>query len=379
MLGVALGVMALVVVTSVINGFEGELARVITSMNGDVIFYSRGEPIRDASAILSKIQRVVPETRSATASFIMELMASGPHSVAGAVLEGFDPATVSQVTELPKRVIQGQLPAQPAEVALGVAIAERIGARLGDEIRLIIPFGASTSNEADAQDAPKVFKARVSGLVRMGMHEYDSKFIFARLGDLQAFLGLPGRVTSFKLKLAPGASSEAASKRLGEHFGYPFRSKDWAQLNKNLFYAIQLEKAVIAVILAAIVLVASLNVVSTLMLMIHDKTREMTILRVMGLRSRQVYRLFSAIGGWMGIVGTALGIGLGFALAGLIHRTRWIRLPEDIYYIGFLPVVIRWQEIGMIAIFSILIALLASVYPSLHVARKPLLEGLRHE
>jgi lipoprotein-releasing system permease protein len=372
-LGVALGVMALTVVTSVINGFEGELIRVITGMNGDVLLYSRGEPLRDPEIVEAEIRKVLPQVEAMTPSFVTELMAAGPSSVSGVVLQGIETETLGLVTAIPNRLISGRLPVATAEVALTSVLAEKLGATVGSEIRLIAPF----TGESDS--SPKAMKAHVVGLVRMGMYEYDSKFIFMALESVQKFLDLPGRVTNFNLKLPPGTNTRRASDRLAESFGYPFRAKDWSQLNKNLFYAIKLEKAVIAIILTVIVIVAAFNVVSTLMMMIHDKNKEIAILKAMGFQPRQSFELFCIIGLGIGVVGTLFGVGAGLGLGWILEKTRWIRLPEDIYYIGFLPIVVYWKEIGLIALVALMISFGATLYPAWRVSRRSPLDGLRYE
>ena len=383
--GVALGVLALVVVTSVINGFEGELTRVITGTMGDVFLYSRAEPVKDADKIEEKIRHAVPETVAITTVLDAELMSAGPSGVAGAFLEGIDTETIGLVTAIPQRVIAGRLPVKDDEVALGSAIAERIGAGEGSEIRLIIPFTGEASAtppgeaSATAAGAPKVVKVHVVGIVKMGMYEYDSKYIFGSLGGVQKLLNQPDRVSSFKIKLSPGADSRAASDLLTDHFGFPFRAKDWAQLNKNLFMAIKLEKAVIAVLLTAIVIVAAFNVVSTLMMMIHDKTKEIAILKAMGLRPAQSFRLFCMVGLGMGVVGTFFGSLMGMGVNWIIAHTHLIQLPADIYYIGFLPVVIRWREVGLIGAVALLVSFTATLYPAWKISRSSPLEGIRYD
>jgi lipoprotein-releasing system permease protein len=309
--------------------------------------------------------------------------------VAGAVLDGVDFATVGQVTELTERVVQGRLPTASVyelaetvpEVAMGTALAERLGATEGSEIRLIIPFTGEDQDGAPepGSGAPKTVKVKVVGLVKMGMYEYDSKFIFATLPIVQRFVGQPGKVTTFNMRLVKGSDSRTASDLLADAFGYPFRAKDWAQLNKNLFYAIQLEKAVIAIILLVIVIVAAFNVVSTLMMMIHDKTKEISILKAMGFRPAQGFRLFCLVGVGMGTVGTIFGVGAGLAMNRLIVKSNLISLPADIYYISFLPVVVRWKEVCMIAGCALVISFFATLYPAWKVARRSPLDGLRYE
>jgi len=372
-IGVALGVMSLTVVTSVINGFEGELTRVITSMNGDLLLYSRGDPLRDPDVVEAEVKKVVPQVKAITASFVAELMVSGPAGVSGAVLQGIDLARIGTVTEIPRRIVSGRLPQAEDEISLGSVIAEKIRARIGDEIRVIAPF----TGGADA--APKSVKVRVVGLVRMGMYDYDSKFIFMSLAAVQKFLDQPGKVTNFNMKLETGSDSRRASDRLTQSFDYPFRAKDWSQLNKNLFYAIKLEKAVIAILLTVIIIVAAFNVVSTLMMMIHDKTKEIAILKAMGFRPAQSFQLFCFLGLGIGTVGTTLGIVFGLGLSWVLEKTHWIQLPSDIYAIGFLPVVVRWLEIGWIAGVAMVIAFVATLYPALQVSRRSPLEGLRYE
>jgi lipoprotein-releasing system permease protein len=211
------------------------------------------------------------------------------------------------------------------------------------------------------------------------MYEYDSKFVFTELQALQAVLEAPGRVTSIKIRMQERADTRIASLRLGESFGYTFKAKDWGQLNRNLFYAIQLEKAVISLILAAIVLVAAFNVVSTLMMLMHDKTREIAILKAMGLAPAQGFKLFVWIGAGIGLVGALLGGVLGLALNQLIEHSRLIELPADIYYIGFLPVVTRWSEFAGIIGVALLLCLAATLYPAWRLATRAPLEGIRHE
>ncbi|MEO5970546.1 MAG: FtsX-like permease family protein [Bdellovibrionia bacterium] len=371
--GVMLGVTALTVVTSVINGFEGELSRVITGMNGEVLLYSRNEPVKDPAQIIEEIKRTAPQVAQVSPSFVAELMASGSAGVSGAILQGFDPESVGRVTTIPTSLAAGRLPTVDGEVALGSAIAEKLGASEGSEIRLIAPFAGGVNS------APKILKATVVGIIRLGMYDYDSKFIFMTLPAVQKFLDQAGKVTTFHLKLVAGADSRGVSDRLTENFGYPFRSKDWGQLNKNLFYAIRLEKVVIAIILTVIVIVAAFNVVSTLMMMIHDKTKEIAILKAMGFRPWQSFRLFCLIGVGIGAVGIFFGILLGLGLGWLLEKTHWIDLPPDIYYIGFLSVIVRWKEIALIAWVALVVSFLATLYPSWKVARKSPLDGLRYE
>lgn len=373
--GMALGVLALIVVTSVINGFEGELTRVITQMNGSVLLYTRGVPVSDAERVEEKIRRVLPETQAVTRSLVTELMVAGPEGVSGAILEGVDLITVGQVTQLPSRLLWGRMPETPEEMVLGAALAKTIGVTTEpstQKVRVIAPF-------VGEEGSSKSRDAKVVGAFSMGMHDYDSKYVVAPLASIQEFLEQKGKVTTFKVRLPADADTRRAADRLTDGFSYPFVAKDWSLINRNLFYAIQLEKVVIAIILTAIIIVAAFNVVSTLMMVIHDKTREIAILKAMGFRPGQSFGLFCRIGMGIGAVGTCVGLLFGLGLNRVIANSRLIQLPADIYYINFLPVSERWSEIGMILVAALVIAFFATLYPAIQVVRKSPLDGIRHD
>ncbi len=377
--GVALGVLALTVVTSVINGFEDELRRAVTAVNGDVVLYTRGNPVNHPETILQRIRQIVPEAQGLTESFVTELMVSGSKGVAGAVLEGINQDTVGEATEVSHRLSEGRMPQKANEVVVGKALAERLGLHVGDSMRLIAPMTAGGEGQKLGAYAPQAEEALVTGIVQLGMYKYDSKFVYATLASVQHFLNQPEKVTSFRIRLPGNVDSGEVASRLYQNFGYPFVSKNWAQLNRNLFYAVKLEKAVITVILTAIVLVAVFNVVSTLIMMIHEKAQAIAILKAMGFRRGQGFGLFCLIGTGIGVVGTGLGLLGGLGLNELIRKKRWIELPADIYHINFLPVVERWTEIAMIAGFSIFLCFLATLVPAIRVSMKSPLDGLRND
>ncbi len=370
--GVALGVLALTVVTSVINGFEGELGEAISGLNGDVVLYSRADPVIDPAVIEKKIMRALPQTLAISTSLITEVMAAGPRGTGGVVLEGVDPEAVRRATTLPKRIIRGHMPSAPGEVVLAKVLAGKIGADVESMIRFVVP-------QVGTSGVPKIIEVKVVGIASLGMYEYDSKYAFAKLDWTQEVFNLPNRATTFKLKLPRGEDSRKASDRLTESFGYPFRAKDWTQLNKNLFYAIKLEKIVISIILLAIVLVAAFNVVSTLMMMIHDKSKEIAILKAMGLKPSQAFRIFLWIGLGIGLVGTGTGMGLGLLLNWVLDRTKLIKLSSDIYYIDYLPVTMNWNEIVLIAVLSVIIILVATFFPAFRVSTQSPMEGIRYD
>lgn len=381
-LGVSLGVIALIVVTSVINGFESELTRVISGMNGNVVVYTRGQPFSILSKTAEKIQQTVPDLEAMSGSFVTELMISGPEGVAGAVLDGFEPESLAKATTVPQQLLQGRMAREGAEVVLGYLLAEKLGAKLGHTVKFIAPVlsGPSAVGESTAaENNPLVFSAEVVGILKMGMYQYDSKFAFVPLDFVQETFKQEDRITTYKLKLPDDTDSFKTADRLTENLGYPFRAKNWGQLNKNLFYAIELEKVVIAIILSAIIIVAAFNLISALMMMTYDKAQEISILKAMGMNRAKTFQIFCLIGMIIGGLGVTFGVVGGLLLNQVIKSYRWIDLPADIYHIDFLPVLVRWSEIGMILVFSFVICWLATVIPSLEIARRSPVDGLRYE
>lgn len=379
-LGVCIGVLALLVVTSVVNGFENELTHVIAGTQGDVLLYTRASPIRDRLAFEKKIREFTPSLEAITPSFVSEVMFHGPDGVAGGALEGVDLATWRQVLTVADRLTAGsQLPSEPGDLLLGSALAEKLGVRLGDTIRVIIPFSSFEDEDEGGFGAPKVQDFKLVGTVHLGMHDYDSKYAYAPLDSVQALVFGEDHdfITTFRMKLKNPEKAQAVAKELRQHFGFPYKARDWSDLNKNLLYAIRLEKVVIGVLLTAIMIVAAFNVISALLMMVYEKEKEISILRVLGARKRDHFVLFAMIGSTLGLLGTLLGVVLGWVCSGILRNTRFIRLPAEVYHLEYLPVIIRWTEWCAIGLMAFIICFLATVGPAAKIARRSPVEGLR--
>jgi lipoprotein-releasing system permease protein len=392
-IGVCVGVLALLVVTSVVNGFENELTRVIAGTQGDVLFYSRGNPIRDRQEIERKILQFAPEVKSITGSFVSEVMFNGPIGVAGGALEGVDLHTWQEVISVADRLTPGSvLPENEGEIILGSALAERLGVAAQDSVRVILPFTGGGSDES-GYGSPRVQDFKVVGIVHLGMYDYDSKYAYAPLASVQNLvLGsddssdeTPGDhsvnkkdwITSFRMKLKDGRDAQKVALELSQHFGFPYRVRDWSQMNRNLLYAIQLEKAVISVLLTAIMIVAAFNVISALLMMVYEKEEEIAILRVMGVRQRDHFVLFSWLGSFFGLLGTLAGMILGLICVFILNKTHLIQLPAEIYHLEYLPVVVRWTEWCAIGVMAFVICFLATVGPAAQIARRSPVEALK--
>ena len=378
--GVCVGVLALLVVTSVVNGFESELTRVIDGTQGDVLFYSRGSPIRDKVDLERKIKEFAPSITAITSSFVSEVMFNGPNGAAGGALEGVDLRTWGSVISVEDRLEPGSaLPANEGEIILGSALAEKLGVKVEDAVRVVIPFSGNEEEESSGFGSPRVQDFRIVGIVHLGMYDYDSKYAYAPLASVQklVFNEEKDYITSFRMKIKDLDKAAAVAAELSQHFGFPYRIRDWSQLNKNLFHAIKLEKAVISVLLTAIMIVAAFNVISAILMMVYEKEKEIAILRVLGVRRRDQFYLFSYVGSFFGLVGTLLGVICGLICIFILRETHFIHLPAEVYHLEYLPVVIRWTEWAAISLMAFVICFLATVGPAAKIAQRSPVEGLR--
>jgi lipoprotein-releasing system permease protein len=380
-IGVCVGVLALLVVTSVVNGFEKELTSIISGTQGDIIFYSRGSPIRDRDSLERKLREFTPHFEAITGSFVGEVMLHGPYGVSGGIIEGVDPATWGSVTAVDRHLEPGGVfPTEEGQIVLGATLAEKLGVKKGDTVRVILPF---TGNEEEGVSGdPRVQDFLITGLLHLGMHDYDSKYAYALLPAVQKLVlgeeaALKNQLTSFRIKLTDSQLAMAAAAELSKHFGFPYRIKDWSQLNRNLLYAIQLEKGVIAALLTAIMIVAAFNVISALLMMVYEKEKEITILRVLGMKKRDQFILFSWVGSFFGMMGTLSGVVLGLVCVLVLSKTHLISLPAEVYHLEYLPVVIRFTEWCAIALMAFVICFLATVFPAAKIAKRSPVEGLK--
>lgn len=375
--GLALGVTALLVVTSVMNGFERELKGALTAFHGHVLLFSRGEPLSDYEKYIEEIPAEFKDVVAVSPYIFAEVMLSSSKGVAGAIVEGIHRPTVEKVSRVGQKLIQGSLPSTvPAEtdpqITLGAEIARKLRVNVGDQVVLTVPF-------AKGGEAPLVRRLKVAGVVRLGMHDYDSKYALMEISELQKVLELPGRANAFKIVTKDADESERTAEAMNDKYVYPLRARDWSSLNRNLFYAIRLQKVVIGIIILAIVLVASFNIISTIMMMIHDKTPQISMLKALGWARRQTLIVFLLIGSVMAFTGTILGLGLGRALCAIVAWKSIIDLPADIYMFSRLPVEIRVWEWVAICIFTVGLALVSTLWPSYRVSRQSPVEGLRYE
>jgi len=378
--GVALGVLTLVVVLSVMSGFENDLKKKILGTNSPVIVMTYDDKgIKDYARVMKEAASR-PHVRAVTPFTYSEVMLTSPYGVSGIILKGIDPETEGRVTDLSRNIVTGSLDGlkgseETPGIVIGKELAANLGVRMGDKVSVVSPFGTMTPLGM----APKIKEFRVAGVFDTGMFEYDSKMAYISIPDAQGFFGLGDTITGLELKIDDIDLAPQVATDVQDALGFPYRARDWLQMNKSLFSALKLEKLTMFVILVLIIIVASFNIVSTLIMIVIEKAREIAILKSMGATSGSIMKIFMIEGTVIGVVGTAIGLSGGYLLCWILMKTKFISLPSDVYYISHLPVLMDPVEFAVIAASAILISFCATLYPSWQAARLDPVEALRYE
>ncbi len=379
--GVVVGVWALIVILSVLNGFQTEVREKILGGAPHVIVFHRFEGIAAPDSLATRIEGVDGVEAASPFVYTRTLASKGDRSE-GVVLWGVEPEGMKRVSDLPTQIRDGVFLSAAEDaglpgVVLGKVLASTLRAHVGDELTFASPFkGARTPLGM----VPRLSRFQVVGIFDAGMYEYDATYAFVRIDAAQKMLQMRGRVTGIQAKLHDIYAAREVGAAVQAHLGsMDYFTNDWISLNSSLFNAFKLEKFALAVVLALIVLVAAFNIVGTLIMMVSERTRAIGILTAMGATSRTVARVFMWQGLMIGIVGTALGTALGYLSNQILDRWRFIELPGDVYLVESLPVLTQASDFAMVATVSILISFLATIYPARQAASLSPVEAIRHE
>ncbi len=383
--GVTVGVMALIVVLAVMTGFTESLRDKILGINSHIVVQQMGLAMPDYTEV-SKTVLEAEGVVAATPYTYSQTLLSVPDASAGAVLRGIDPGSAATVLSLGDQLIAGSIealnqdssagpaPSLPG-IILGKEIARSLRVFTGDNVRLFSPAGPLTPMGV----IPKIKTCRVVGIFDTGMYEYDSSLAYVSLQTAQEFLELEGGVHGLELKVEDIYRAAAIAAQLEEKLGYGYIVKDWISMNKNLFSALKLEKTAMFIVLALIVLVAAFNIISTLIMVVMSKGKDIAILKSMGATSRGIMKVFVYEGLVIGLTGTVLGVGGGLAMCEVLSRYQFIKLPSDVYPITTLPIKILPLDVTLVAVSAALITLLATLYPSWQASKIDPAVALRYE
>lgn len=385
--GICLGVTALITVTAVMTGLQRDLQEKILGTNPHVYVFEEGQGFRlgDWREVLGRV-REVPSVVAAD-PFVMTqvvIVPTGGEYAQFGTLYGIDLDSDSPpLSMVHEQLRSGELSLAPTESGRpGLLVGRRLASRMGlfPGALVTIVAGENIKQSPLGELIPVMREYEVTGIFTTGMYEYDSQNLYTTLAASQDLLDMPADVVS---GIAVNADDAWDAGKIGEEIstrlGFPYYTQDWMALNQSLFSALKLEKLAMGVILSLIILVAAFNIVSTLIMVVTDKTREIGILKSMGLTDRRVLRIFILQGLTIGIVGTALGTLGGLGLVWVLDRYKLISLPGDVYMVDSLPLALDPSDLALIMVTSVLIAFAATIHPARQAARLQPVEAIRHD
>ena len=380
--GVTVGVMALIVVIAVMAGFESDLKQRILGVESHIVLMRHDGSFSGYKKISKQINEL-QGVEAATPFIYSQIMLRSSTGVSGAVLRGIDPESAGSVIKILKNSVlqnlkqiqrQGNSKTFVPGIILGKELARNLGVLKGDAVFLI----SSRGMISPIGYLPAMKRFEVVGLFESGMYEYDGSLSYIDLEDAQKILNMKGSVTGIEVRVDDIYNARNIAKKIVSELGFPYWARDWMQMNHNLFSALKLEKTVMFIILALIVLVAAFNIASTLIMMVMGKTKDIAILKAMGAMDSSIRKIFIYKGMIIGAVGTLLGVCLGFIICKLLEKYKFIQLPGDVYYISTLPVRLEALDVFMIASAAMVICFLATLYPASQASKLNPIEAIRY-
>jgi lipoprotein-releasing system permease protein len=385
LLGIALGVATLIIVMSVMNGFRAELLGRILGLNGHITVSSYGAPLTDYLQLTERL-RTLPGVVSAAPMIEGQVLATAPNGAAGgALVRGLRAEDLKAKTLIASKIVRGSLDQFAGEdvAVIGVRMADRFRVTVGDNVTLISPQGNVTAFGT----VPRMRAYRIVAIFDVGMYEYDNTFVYLPLEAAQVFFRLGEGVSGIELMIDNPDRVRDVSIDIHRAIGAQYRVFHWQQANSSFFNALQVERNVMFLILTLIILVAAFNIISSLIMLVKDKSQDIAILRTMGATKGSVLRIFFLAGASVGVIGTVLGFALGVAFTSNIETIRqWLQgltgktlFDPTIYFLSTMPSKVEPTEVVSVVLMALGLSFLATIYPSWRAARLDPVEALRYE
>ncbi len=389
--GVFLGVMALIIVLAVMNGFETDIKEKILGTSSHIILLKHGQGgISKYSALIEQVKGYEGVV-SASPFIYNQVMLTSKTNVSGVVIRGIDPDSAVEVTNIGRAMKEGSLSdLEPrggtgaiAGIIIGRELARHLGTFLNDPVTVISPMGTITPMGM----APRMKQFKVVGIFNVGMYEYDSSLAYISLKEAQRFFDMGDAVTGIEIKVDDVYKAKEVARVIQRNLGFPYWTKDVEEMNKNLFSALRLEKRIMFIILFLIVVVAAFCIVGTLIMVVMEKNKDIAILKSMGATARSIMKIFIIEGLIIGAVGTILGALAGLLaainmekIAGFVERVLGFEVfPRDVYYLDRFPSEVNPGDVVIIVIVALILCFLATLYPSWKASKLDPAEALRYE
>jgi lipoprotein-releasing system permease protein len=384
LLGIALGVATLIIVMAVMNGFRAELLGRILGLNGHLTVYGAERTLTDYDKATEALRKV-PDISSATPLVEGQVMATANNVASGALVRGIRPDDLRARTLISSNIKNGSLNDFGGEdaVVIGTRMAQKFGLAVGDKVTLISPQGSVTAFGT----VPRLRAYTIVALFEVGMFEYDSSYVYMPLEAAQLYFRLPNAVSGIEVMVRDPDRVWLMRRAIAETLGQGYRTFDWQQANSSFFNAVQVERNVMFLILTLIILVAAFNIISSLIMLVKDKSKDIAILRTMGASRGAVLRIFFLCGASVGVIGTVCGFLLGVVFCANIETIRqWIQalsgtnvFSPEVYFLSRLPAKMDMMEVTQVVMMALGLSFLATIYPAWRAARLDPVEALRYE
>jgi lipoprotein-releasing system permease protein len=391
-LGVVLGVAALTIVLAVTTGFQQQFREKVLGVNAHVIIMKSDTTFHDYADVMDTVAKIDPDVTAVQPFIFAEMLVTSGKGQSGVAIKGVDPVRVTQVLDLDKHMIDGDVaslargpitdvkgvPRPP--IIMGKELARKLKVSVGDDVTVVVPFSnLDFDTFRTKSQSPVTRKFRVTGIFYSGFDEYDRRLMYTSLSETQALLGRGDQVMGVELKVRDVDRAEEIADKIADKLGEPpYQVQDWYELNHNLFTALRLQKLALTIILTLIIGVAAFNMVSALTMMVTDKTREIAIMKSMGAKSTSVGRVFLVVGIAISGVGTIVGVLLGLVTCYVVSGYGY-RLDPKVYLIDRLPIQVEWFEVVLVCSVTMAIGIIATIVPSSRASALRPVDGLRYD